>query len=68
METVIALFGNESNRFNNDLKSFPAGLRVLKRTEKERLRLTEESIAQGVRIGAFRRVDPRLVAASGRSD
>jgi AcrR family transcriptional regulator len=64
METVIALFGNESNRFNNDLKSFPAGLRVLKRTEKERLRLTEESIAQGVRLGAFRKVDPRLVAAS----
>jgi hypothetical protein len=23
METVIAAFGNERNRFNNDLKSFP---------------------------------------------
>jgi AcrR family transcriptional regulator len=64
METAIAAFGNESNRFNNDFKSFPAGLRVLKRTEKQRLRLTEESIAQGVRIGAFRKVDPHLVAAA----
>ncbi len=64
METVIAAFGNESNRFNNDLKSFPAGLRVLKRTDKQRLRLAEETIAQGVRIGAFRKVDPHLVAAA----
>ena len=64
METAITLFGNESNRFNNDLKSFPAGLRVLKRTDKQRLRLTEETIAQGVRIGAFRKVDPHLVAAA----
>jgi AcrR family transcriptional regulator len=64
METVIALFGSEGNRFNHDLKSFPAGLRVLKRTEKERMRLTEETVAQGVRIGAFRKVDPRLVAAA----
>ncbi len=64
METAITLFGNESNRFNNDLKSFPAGLRVLKRTDKQRLRLTEESIAQGVRIGAFRKVDPHMVAAA----
>ena len=36
METAIAAFGNESNRFNNDVKSFPAGVRVLKRTEKQR--------------------------------
>jgi len=64
METVIAAFGNESNRFNNDLKSFPAGLRVLKRTEKQRLRLTEEIIADAVRIGAFRKVDPHLVSAA----
>jgi AcrR family transcriptional regulator len=64
METVIAAFGNESNRFNNDLKSFPGGLRVLKRTEKQRLKLTEECIAQAVRIGAFRKVDPHLVAAA----
>ncbi len=64
METVIAAFGNESNRFNNDLKSFPAGIRVLKRTEKQRLRLTEEMIAQAVRIGAFRKVDPHLVSAA----
>jgi AcrR family transcriptional regulator len=62
METAITLFGNESNRFNNDLKSFPAGLRVLRRTEKQRVRLTEESIAQGVRVGAFRKVDAHLVA------
>jgi len=64
METVIAAFGNESNRFNNDLRSFPGGLRVLRRTEKQRLRLAEETIAQGVRIGAFRKVDPHLVAAA----
>jgi AcrR family transcriptional regulator len=64
METVIAAFGNESNRFNHDLKSFPAGLRVLRRTDQHRLRLTEENIAQGVRIGAFRKVDPHLVAAA----
>lgn len=64
METVIAAFGNESDRFNHDLKSFPGGLRVLKRTDKQRLRLAEESIAQGVRIGAFRKVDPHLVAAA----
>jgi|ERR1700683_3964506 len=64
VETVITLFGNESDRFNHDLKTFPPGLRVLKRTEKQRLRLTEESIAQGVRIGAFRKVDPHLVAAA----
>ncbi|HLI80634.1 MAG TPA: TetR/AcrR family transcriptional regulator [Candidatus Binataceae bacterium] len=64
METAITLFGNESNRFNNDLKSFPAGVRVLRRTEKQRMRLTEETVAQGVRIGAFRKVDPRLVAAA----
>jgi AcrR family transcriptional regulator len=64
METAITLFGNESNRFNNDLKSFPAGVRVLRRTEKQRMRLTEETVAQGVRIGAFRKVDPHLVAAA----
>ncbi len=64
METVIAAFGNESNRFNNDLRSFPGGLRVLRRTEKQRLRLAEETIAQGVRIGAFRKVEPHLVAAA----
>jgi AcrR family transcriptional regulator len=64
METAIAAFGNESNRFNNDFKSFPAGLRVLRRTDKQRMRLTEESIAQGVRLGAFRKVDPHLVAAA----
>jgi AcrR family transcriptional regulator len=64
METAIALLGNESNRFNNDLKSFPAGMRVLRRTEKQRIRLTEETVAQGVRIGAFRKVDPHLVAAA----
>src|ERR1022692_2459864 len=64
VEAVITLFGNESHRFNHDLKTFPAGLRELKRTEKQRLRLTEESIAQGVRMGAFRKVDPHLVAAA----
>jgi len=64
METAIAAFGNESNRFNNDFKSFPAGLRVLKRTNNQRLRLTEETIARGVRTGAFRKVDPHLVAAA----
>jgi hypothetical protein len=35
---------------------------VLRRTEKQRVRLTEESIAQGVRVGAFRKVDAHLVA------
>lgn len=64
METAIAAFGSESSRFNHDFKSFPAGLRVLKRTDKQRVRLTEESIAQGVRLGAFRKVDPHLVAAA----
>ena len=64
METAIALFGNESNRFNNDLKSFPAGVRLLRRTEKQRMRVTEETVAQGVRTGAFRKVDPHLVAAA----
>ncbi len=64
METAIAAFGNESNRFNNDVKSFPAGVRVLKRTEKQRQRLTEEIIADAVRIGAFRKVDPHLVSAA----
>jgi AcrR family transcriptional regulator len=64
METAIAAFGNESNRFNNDLKSFPGGLRVLKRTQKQRARLTEDTIARGVRIGAFRKIDPHLVAAA----
>jgi len=64
MEAAIAAFGDESSRFNNDVKSFPGGLRVLKRTQKQRLRLTEESIAQGVRIGAFRKVDPHLVATA----
>jgi len=64
METVIAAFGNESSRFNNDLRSFPGGLRVLRRTEKQRLRLAEETIAQGVRVGAFRKVNPHLVAAA----
>jgi AcrR family transcriptional regulator len=64
VETVITLFGNESSRFNHDLRTFPPGLRVLRRTDKQRLRLTEETIAQGVRLGAFRKVDPRLVAAA----
>jgi AcrR family transcriptional regulator len=64
METAIAAFGNESNRFNNDVKSFPGGVRVIKRTQKQRLRLTEDSIAQGVRIGTFRKVDPHLVATA----
>jgi len=64
METAIAAFGNESNRFNNDVKSFPAGLRVLKRTNSQRVRLMEETIARGVRAGAFRKVDPHLVAAA----
>ena len=67
METAIALFGNESNRFNNDLRSFPAGVQVLRRTEKQRLRLNEETIAQGVRVGAFRKVDPRLVSEALRA-
>src|ERR1700680_5135291 len=64
METAIAAFGNESSRFNHDFKSFPAGLRVLRRTEKQRMKLIEECIAQGVRLGAFRKVDPHLVAAA----
>lgn len=64
IETAISLFGNESNRFNNDLKSFPAGMRILRRTEKQRVRLIEDAVAQGVRIGAFRKVDPRLVATA----
>jgi ABC-type transporter Mla subunit MlaD len=64
METAIAAFGNESSRFNHDVKSFPAGLRVLKRTNNQRMRLTEETIARGVRTGAFRKVDPHLVAAA----
>lgn len=64
LETVIALFGSESSRFNHDLKSFPGGLRVLKRTEQQRLRLIEDCIAQGVRLGAFRKVEPHLVATA----
>jgi AcrR family transcriptional regulator len=64
METAIAAFGNESSRFNHDVKSFPAGVRVLKRTNSQRMRLTEETIARGVRAGAFRKVDPHLVAAA----
>ena len=64
METAIAAFGSESSRFNHDVKSFPAGLRVLKRTNSQRMRLTEETIARGVRTGAFRKVDPHLVAAA----
>lgn len=64
VEAAISLFGNDSNRFNNDIKSFPAGLRALRRTEKQRMRLTEETIAQGVRTGAFRHVDSHLVAAA----
>jgi len=64
METAIAAFGNESSRFNHDFKSFPAGLRVLRRTEKQRVKLIEECIAQGVGLGAFRKVDPHLVAAA----
>ncbi|HVN29866.1 MAG TPA: TetR/AcrR family transcriptional regulator, partial [Candidatus Binataceae bacterium] len=64
METAIAAFGNESNRFNNDVKSFPGGVRALKRTHKQRQRLTEETIARGVRIGVFRKIDPQLVAAA----
>ena len=46
METAIAAFGNESNRFNNNVKSFPAGVRVLKRTNSQRVRLMEETIAR----------------------
>jgi AcrR family transcriptional regulator len=64
METAITSFGNDSNRFNHDIKSFPPGLRVLKRTEKQRLRLIEDCIANGVRLGTFRKVDPHLVAAA----
>jgi len=64
MEAAISLFGNDSNRFNNDIKSFPAGLRALRRTEKQRARLTQETIAQGVRAGAFRNVDAHMVAAA----
>jgi AcrR family transcriptional regulator len=64
METVIAAFGNESNRFNNDLRRFPPGLRVWRRTDKQRVRLAEESIEQGVRLGAFRKVDAHLVAVA----
>ena len=62
VEHAIENFGEKPTRFNNDLKSFPGGERALERTQKQRDEALQAIIAEGVKTGAFRKVNPHFVA------
>jgi AcrR family transcriptional regulator len=62
VEASVKTFGECSNRFLTDLQSFPGGLRAIRKSEADRLQLLEGIIAEGVKAGVFRRLDPKLTA------
>ena len=61
-EACINSVGVYGDRFIKDLQSFPGGLRALKRTEAQRLRIFESVLVEGTKAGAFRKFDPELTA------
>lgn len=62
LERAIEYFGDKPTRFNNDLKGFAGGVRAVKRTQKQREIALQGIITEGMKTGAFRKVDPRFVA------
>ena len=56
------LIGDETSRFREDALKFPAGRRVIDRTERERLETIARLVKDGISSGVFRRVNPDLVA------